>query len=145
MGSLMIDEFSLFPTSRSCGVFKEIQFHRQLAYLPFQRGNMCLVLCNRRRSSIFCIQLIAIKLPYHISMRLADKLRVLSASRRPSLPLRISLQICILNCGLCRRYGPHDAMRSLLLRRLDKRITSSPGLGSARGVHSSWSGLFTSN
>jgi hypothetical protein len=35
------------------------------------------------------------------------------------------------------RYGSLAAMMSLLLRRLDKRITSSTGLGPARGVHSS--------
>ena len=100
-GPVTIDQFSLSLTRCSCSVFfKEVDFHRQLPDLAFERSNLGFVIDQHGCFDIFAVQLAAVVLRKPQLTRFDDTMYFRRASLRPSAPDRMSRQSCSLNCAL---------------------------------------------
>ncbi|MTE01016.1 hypothetical protein GIY56_11990 [Paracoccus sp. YIM 132242] len=84
--------------------FGKIRIHRELTHLPLKRGDPGFMLGDDAFFGFLVIQLAPVKTSVsHSWMRLAERLWLRCASRRPSTPARMSWQSCSLNGAECRR------------------------------------------
>jgi hypothetical protein len=101
-GPVTMEDFPLLPTIGCTVFFNQVQLHRELADLSFERrylsySDMTLASASSSLSSprSNCVS--------HSWMRLAQTPKVRWASRRPITPFRMSWQSCNLNGVECRR------------------------------------------